>query len=205
MPMRWSSYNYLKNDVSRSRVLMEEGRLTEALEVLEKVYDRINARDWGNNPEIEGILNAARKLSGEIRARMTQHTMKGPAAGDVYDMDQEFWEEAREKPAPCWGVGQEGEPCEQCRKRKKKGKIGCGQDCACGCSMSGATLGLHTKEEREGAYELAIKAYHHARTSQNGEARAWALGYLQAISDLANQEGQPQFALDVEAIARRLQ
>lgn len=120
------------------------------------------------------------------------------------EMDREFWEEARKKPAPCWGVGKEGQPCEHCRKRMKKGKIGCGGDCGCGCSLRGAQMGLHTKAEREGAYELALKAFQHAQTAGTAEARAWALGYLQALSDLALQENGEELARDIEVIANRL-
>lgn len=125
----------------------------------------------------------------------------------MVEMDREFWEDARKKSAVCWGVGKEDQPCEQCRSRtKKKGRIGCGEDCGCGCggAMKGATLGLHEKSEREAAYELAIKAYTHARAAQTEQARAWALGYLQAIADLAVQEGHPEFAKDIEAISHRL-
>lgn len=121
------------------------------------------------------------------------------------EMDREFWEEAREKPAVCWGVGREGEPCEACRKRSnKKGQIGCGSDCACGCAMSGAALGLHTKSEQDRALGLALKAYTHARSEGTAEARAWALGYLQAIVHLAGQEGASRLATEVAKMAQQL-
>jgi len=53
-------------------------------------------------------------------------------------------------------------------------------------------LGLHTKEERQQAYTLARRAYQKAlRAMQHGPAVPefnYALGYIEAIGDLASTE-----------------
>lgn len=63
----------------------------------------------------------------------------------------------------------------------------------CACAADGMELGLHTAEERSKALEMAQRAYDaalgHLRQQQLRRATE-ILGYLQAISALAQAEGE---------------
>lgn len=77
------SHSDLKVQVAEARALAESGQVVEALEVLEDVFGRIHwwIRNWGPDPKIQKIMDAARRLSGELRGQMTEVTLKGPEMG----------------------------------------------------------------------------------------------------------------------------
>jgi hypothetical protein len=73
----------LKVQVAEARALAESGQVVEALDALEDVFGRIHwwIRNWGPDPQVQKIMDAARKLSGEIRGQMTEVTLRGPEMG----------------------------------------------------------------------------------------------------------------------------
>lgn len=61
--------------------------------------------------------------------------------------------------------------------------------------MKKPQMGLHTQEERNMAYQRAKQAYEEAmKVSPESVMRAYHSGYLQAISDLAQDHGQEELA-----------
>lgn len=70
----------LKGHVSRARDLMERGSYLDALEELEHFHDY--ASRWvAGDGEVQRIRDVARRLAGEIRGRMAEVVLKGPALG----------------------------------------------------------------------------------------------------------------------------
>lgn len=82
-------YEELKLEVAEARALMEQGRRVEALEVLEQFFDRAHymLRNFGPDPDLQKAMDAARRLSGEIRGRMTEVVLKGPKLKGPADRD----------------------------------------------------------------------------------------------------------------------
>lgn len=70
----------LKGHVSRARDLMERGSHLEALEELEHFHE-YESRWVVGDGEIQTIRDAARRLAGEIRGRMAEVVLRGPALG----------------------------------------------------------------------------------------------------------------------------
>lgn len=117
-------YDHLKLQISQARDRFEKGLASDALGILEDVYTSIVNSDCGPSPEIDKIMAAARKLSGQVRGQMSQMVLRGPV------------------------------------------------------------MGLHTKEERQGAYTRAYDAYQKALRTRSVPEYNYALGYIEAIGDL---------------------
>jgi hypothetical protein len=90
----------LKSDVAEARALMQEGRKLEALEILERVYPQ--AEFWQReeikvtgerDPELDEILNVARRLAGQIRGDIASLVLKGPSLGGGFFMGLHTQEE----------------------------------------------------------------------------------------------------------------
>lgn len=76
-------YRELKVEVAEARDLADHGNTVEALEVLENVFNKVHwwLRNLGADPQLQKIMDAARKLSGQIRGQMTEAVLKGPQMG----------------------------------------------------------------------------------------------------------------------------
>lgn len=70
------------------------------------------------------------------------------------------------------------------------------------------SLGLHTKEEQEDAFALALQVFEDSKDRilnyTDKDALLFALGYLQAIRSLADLEGARELSLKVDHLVGEL-
>lgn len=69
------SMSAMRRSVAQARDLMESGRLLDAMSVLERFF----TETWWyeDDPELPGVMAAARRLAGEVRGRMATTVLRG--------------------------------------------------------------------------------------------------------------------------------